>query len=83
MSQPLIGRNADLKRLEDDGFEIEIINDTQLVVRGIPYVNDRRQVHLGVLVSVLNLSGDLTNRPSPHTVMWAGDFPCDENGRAL
>ena len=83
MSHQLIGLNADLKRLEDDGFEIEIIDDVQLVVRSVPYVNDKRQVRLGVLVSTLNLSGDLTNRPSPHTVTWAGDYPCDEHGKPL
>jgi hypothetical protein len=83
MSHRLIDRNANLKKLEDDGFEIEIVNDTQLVVRSIPYVNEKQQVRLGVLVSTLNLNGDLTNAPSPHTVMWAGDYPCDEHGKPL
>jgi ThiF family len=83
MSHRLIDRNADLKRLEDDGFEIEIIDDSQLVVRSVPYVNEKRQVRLGVLVSTLNLNGDLTNQPKPHTVMWAGTFPCDDNGQPL
>lgn len=83
MSHPLIDRNANLKRLEDDGLEIEIVSGNQLVVRSIPYVNDKREVRLGVLVSTLNLNGDLTNAPNPHTVMWAGDYPCDENGKPL
>ena len=83
MSHRLIDRNANLKRLEDDGYEIEIVNDTQLVVRSVPYVNDKCQVRLGVLVSTLNLNGDLTNPPNPHTVMWAGDYPCDEHGQSL
>ncbi|MGO9047783.1 MAG: ThiF family adenylyltransferase [Xanthobacteraceae bacterium] len=83
MSHRLISRNADLKKLEDDGFEVEIIDDTQLVVRSIPYVNEKGQVRLGALVSTLNLNGDLTNPPNPHTVMWAGDYPCDERGTPL
>ena len=83
MSHPLIDRNANLKRLQDDEFEIEIINDTQLVIRSVPYVNEKRQVRLGVLVSTLNLNGDLTNPPDPHTVMWAGEYPCDEHGKPL
>jgi len=83
LSHPLIARNADLKGLEDDGFEIEIIDANQLVVRSVPYINDKRQVRFGVLISTLKLSGDITNAPSPHTVMWTGDFPCDEHGRPL
>jgi hypothetical protein len=69
--------------LEDDGLEIEIVNGNQLVVRSIPYVNDKREVRLGILVSALNLNGDLTNAPNPHTVMWTGAYPCDEHGKPL
>jgi tRNA A37 threonylcarbamoyladenosine dehydratase len=82
MLHPLINRNADLKRLFDDGFEIEIIGP-HLVVRSVPYVNAKRQIRRGVLVAKLHLTVDDTIAPSHHVVMFAGEFPCDEQGTEL
>jgi len=83
LSHPLIDRNRDLKRLEEDGYELEIANGNELVVRNVPSVDEHRRVQRGCLVATLSLSGDLTNAPSPHTVQWAGDFPCNEHGKPL
>ncbi len=83
MSHPLFARNPDLAQLADDDYEVEIANGNQLVVRSIPYVNSNKLVRRGALVSTLNLNGDVTNPPEPHTVLWAGDFPCDVNGQPL
>jgi len=80
---PLFARNRDLDQLSDDDYEVEIFNGNQLVVRSIPYVNSQRQVRRGVLISTLNLNGDVTNPPEPHTVLWAGEFPCNVDGQPL
>jgi len=48
MSQELISRNLDLKRLRDEGYEVEI-RATYLLVHSIPYVNSRERSAVGRL----------------------------------
>jgi hypothetical protein len=40
-------------------------------------------VQQGALVSVLDLAGDLTTRPSTHVAMFIGSYPCDKSGQPL
>lgn len=82
MSRQLITRSPDLKALEDDGYNIEVI-DGHLVIYGIPYVNASRKTMYGTLVSKLDLAGDVTVTPSSHVAMFAGEYPCDEKGCEL
>ena len=82
MSRQLISRSPDLKRLEDDGYEIEIIQG-HIILHNVPYVDAQRKVRRGNLVSVLDLSGDRTVKPGTHVVMFAGEHPCDSNGTPL
>ncbi|MEW8350287.1 MAG: ThiF family adenylyltransferase [Candidatus Thiodiazotropha taylori] len=82
MSQQLINHNSDLHRLLDDGYEVSIQNG-HLVVTNIPYLNSKCEICFGTLVSTLSLSGNKTIRPNPHTMMFAGEYPCDERGRPL
>lgn len=82
MSQPLISRSPDLRRLRDEGYHVVIIG-AYLVVRDIPHVNDQRQVKLGTLVSDLTLAGEITTRPSTHVVYFAGDYPCRPDGTRI
>jgi hypothetical protein len=82
MSQQLISRSADLQHLQDEGYEIEIV-DAFLVMRNVPYVNARKEVKRGSLVSTLAMAGDVTIRPDTHVVFFAGDYPCDAQGQAL
>ncbi len=82
MSLPLISRNADLRRLRDEGFEVTAVGD-HLVVGHVPYVDSARQVRYGTLVSELTLTGDLTSQPSTHVVHFAGDMPCDRFGTPM
>ena len=82
MSQSPISLSPDLRRLDDDGFEVSV-DSGHLVVRGVPYVNASRRVRRGVLVSQLDLAGDRTAKPSSHVVMFAGEYPCDSSGREL
>jgi hypothetical protein len=84
MSPPLISRNPDLSRLQTDGYEVAIRHN-HLVITGVPYVNSRREVRLGTLVSDLSsLSGDVTASPiQQHVAMFSGEYPCDHEGRPL
>jgi len=82
MSQPLISRNPDLKRLRDDGYDIEI-RGGHLLVKRIPHVTASKVVRLGTLVSELSLSGDRTTTPSTHVCLFAGEYPCDQTGSPI
>ena len=82
MSQLLISRSPDLKKLRDEGFNIEIRSGFVLV-KDVPYVNGERAIKRGTLVSELTLAGDVTAAPSTHVAMLIGDYPCDKDGRPL
>lgn len=80
MSQQLVSHSPDLKRLQEEGYEIEI-NSGFLIVRHIPYVNASRQIAFGVLISELTLSSNTTTtRPSNHVIYFQGEQPCDKQG---
>ena len=82
MSQQLINRSPDLKRLRDEGYDVEV-RAGHLLIKDVPYVNSQRQVKRGVLVSVLTLAGDATTRPSDHVAMFAGEHPCNKDGSEI
>src|SRR5919108_3979053 len=82
MSRELISRSSDLKRLQDEGYDIEE-RAGYLLVQHIPYVNANREVKYGTLVSKLELSGDATTKPSDHVAYFDGETPCDRDGQIL
>lgn len=82
MSQKLINHSPDLKKLRDEGYEIEIQNGF-LLVHHVPYVNSKREIHYGILVSQLCLTGNQTTKPSNHVIFFQGEFPCDKNGNSI
>jgi hypothetical protein len=86
MSRQLVNHSPDLKRLQDEGYDIEISNSNYLLVK-VPYVTARKQVARGTLVSELTLLGDRTTTPGTHVVSFIGgaegDIPCDNQGNEL
>jgi hypothetical protein len=52
-------------------------------MRDVPYVNVRREVKRGILVSTLRLAGDVTQQPDTHVVNFAGDYPCHADGSQM
>jgi hypothetical protein len=82
MSHPLISRSPDLAKLLEEGYEVEVVLP-HLLVRSVPYVDARRKVRRGTLVVPLNLNIDVTLPPNTHVVLFAGDFPCDQDGKPL
>lgn len=82
MSQQLISRSPDLKRLRDEGMQIEI-QGAHLLVYHVPYVNSAKEIKFGTLVSTLNLSGDRTTKPDTHVVYFIGEYPCQKDGSII
>lgn len=84
MPHRLINHNPDLKKLSEEGYDLEIENDKYLLVRCIPYVNAAKQVKSGTLVCILNLpSPTKLSPPSDHTIYFQGEVPCDASGHPL
>ena len=82
MSQQLIDRNPDLKRLRDEGFAIEV-RSSFLILHRIPYVNETGGVEWGQLVSPLHMSGDTVLVPDNHVAHFKGGQPCHKDGRPI
>jgi len=82
MSQELINRSPDLKRLREDGYEIDIVGG-HLLLKHVPYVAAQRDVKFGTLVSTLTLAGDRTARPDTHVVFFVGGHPCKKDGTEI
>src|SRR5262249_15645776 len=83
MSHKLIDHNESLRKLRDEGYNVDISNG-YLVVRDIPYVNDRREVRRdGVLAYPLNLNGEIVKQPKDHTIKFAGDYPSGSDGKPI
>ena len=82
MSQRPISRSADLKKLRDEGYDLEILSGC-LLVKDVPYVNARKEVKRGILVMKLVLAGDETARPDDHMAYFSGDHPCIEDGTEI
>src|SRR5436190_23489367 len=82
MSQQLINRSPDLKRLRDEGYDVEV-RSSHLLIKQVPYVNANKEIQYGTLVSQLDLAGDVTATPSTHVVYFVGDYPCHKDGSKL
>ena len=82
MSRELFSRNADLKRLRDEGYFVQVVGGL-LVMRDVPYVDAKRQVLTGTLISSLTLAGDQTRRPDTHVIHFDGDYPCQADGSPI
>lgn len=82
MSQRPISHSPDLKRLRDEGYQVEI-RSGHLLVHGIPYANSRRQIARGILASTLALAGDRTRPPDTHMAYFVGEYPCNADGSQI
>lgn len=82
--QPLILNNADIARLQDDGFALSV-DGNYLLVDKIPYLNPEKKVQYGILVCVLTLAtpDKLAAANGDHTLYFIGETPCDLDGAVL
>ena len=82
MSTELITSSGDLSRLRNEGYDIEV-KDACLLVRDIPYLNNKCEIRTGVLISDLDLSGDRTAKPRKHTIFFTGGYPHRQDGSKI
>jgi hypothetical protein len=82
LSQKLVDRSPDLKRLRDEGFDLQVVG-THLLVKSVPYVNSSKEIKRGMLVSTLEFAQNNVKKPDEHTVWFAGERPCNEHGTPI
>lgn len=82
MSRRPIDRSPKLKQLRDEGYDIDVVTG-YLLVRDVPYVNSKREVKRGVLISALEVNNDVALPPHDHQVKWFGELPCNEDGTPI
>jgi len=82
MPHQLINLSPDLKRLWEEGLEIDI-KDSHLLVDHVPYLNSDKEIKYGTLVSTLHLAGDVTIKPDTHVVYFIGEHPCNKDGSII
>jgi uncharacterized protein DUF6791/ThiF family protein len=82
MSEQLVNRSQDLRRLREEGYDVKI-QSNYLLVRQVPYVTAQRTVKRGILVSEVTPRGDVADKPKDHVVFFVGEIPCDQHGQAL
>ncbi|MDI1324431.1 MAG: ThiF family adenylyltransferase [Algoriphagus sp.] len=82
MSQQLINRNPHLKRLRDEGYQVEI-QGGHLIVHHIPYLNSNKEIKYGILVSQITLVGGNVAAPHTHVIDFAGENPCNIDGSVI
>jgi hypothetical protein len=83
MLQQLINHSPDLKRLQDEGYELEV-KGGYLLIHHIPYVTHLREVKYGILVSELSLANSQRSiKPSTHVIKFIGEYPCNADGSII
>ena len=82
MSRALFSRNADLAKLREEGYFVQIVGGF-LVMREVPYVGADRQIRRGTLISSLALAGDQTRPPDTHVMHFDGEYPCFADGTRI
>lgn len=83
MSQQLINHSRDLKRLRDEGYEIEV-RGGYLLIHQVPFVDQNKQIQYGILVSTLTLSNNSqTGPPDNHVIHFIGENPCEIDGTVI
>lgn len=83
MSRLLISRSADLKRLRDAGYEVEV-RANYLLVHAVPYLDADGNLQAGTLASELTLaSPSQTAAPGTHVAYFIGSYPHNADGTRI
>lgn len=82
MLHKLINHSPDIKKLRDEGYEVEIIGG-YLLIHSIPYVNTSKKVALGTLVTNVSIANNQVAKPNTHVVHFRGEMPCNVDGTPI
>lgn len=76
--------SVDLEKLIAVGYTLELTGDGYLLVLDVPYLDEHGEVRRGVVVTKLELDGDVTVNPvTDHVAYFIGATPHRWNGEQL
>lgn len=78
----LVNHNDDLKRLIDKGYAVSIV-DNYLIVRDIPYLDDKQNLHIGVIVSKIIFIDEVHVKLEDHQIFFCGSHPHEISGNPI
>lgn len=82
MSAAVISLNPDLKRLQDEGYELEIREGCAIVYH-VPYLDSTCTVQYATLVSTLAMNGTAVRIPDTHVMYMQGSVPYHKAGSRM
>ncbi|WP_271768752.1 ThiF family adenylyltransferase [Aquimarina algiphila] len=77
-----INHSTDIKKLRNQGYEVKIIGN-YLLVQSIPYLNARKEVAMGTLVTNVSIANNRVTKPNTHVIHFVGEFPCNIDGTII
>jgi hypothetical protein len=83
VSNALVSRNPDIKRLVEKGCAVAFDDLSYLIVRDIPYLDSERRLQVGAIVSKFVDAGQDRIVQEDHQIFFAGSVPHDEEGKPL
>lgn len=82
MSAAVLDHSPDLKRLQNEGYEIEIKN-SHCIIHNIPYLDENLNIQKGILVSSIVVVDDTTKYNGDHVIYFHGGMPYRNTGESL
>ena len=82
MFQKLVSHNDDLRRLIEKGYAVTVDSNC-LVIRDIPYLNERLELEKGAIVAKLKFIDNLRFEQEDHQIYFAGSAPFREDGKPV
>ena len=82
MFQKLVSHNDDIRRLVEKGFAVGI-DSNYLIVRDIPYLDDKRELKWGAIVSKLVAADTVRFVQDDHQIFFSGGVPHGLDGAPI
>ena len=82
MSQELINHSDDLKKLQNEGYELDV-NNGYGIVSHIPYLKANGEIDYGTLVSSIAFEGNKAKYNGDHVIHFSGEQPCNIDGTEI
>lgn len=78
----LVSHNEDLKKLIEKGYAVAL-DSNHLVIRDIPYLNQKGELKIGAIVSKLNFIDQDHVSQVDHQIFFCGSHPHELNGQMI
>lgn len=78
----LVSHNDDLRRLIEKGYSVSVV-DNYLVIRDIPYLDDKRDLCFGSIVSKIIFTDEVHVKLEDHQIFFGGSHPHELSGKPI